>query len=213
MRKYALRDLGLNILDIVLNVVIIVVLVYFVRSFIISPFQVYGPSMCDTLNFINNRCLNEYGEYIIVNKITYLGPFGDPERGDVIVFKPPDEEEDFFIKRIIGLPGDKIEIKGGKVYIQNEEHPEPYELDEPYLNERNSEHTATFGETEFEVPEGKYFALGDNRDKSTDSRSCFRDPFSGGCKGDDATAYLDEEDVEGKAWLVLWPFNRMRFVE
>ena len=208
-----LKDFGLNVLDILINVIVIVVLVYFVRSYIIAPFQVYGPSMCDTLNSYDGNCHNEFGEYIIINKAIYLGIIGEPQRGDVIVFKPPIEKDDYYIKRIIGVPGDTIEIEGGKLYLTNEENPDGVELSEPYLSERNAGHTATYGNSEFEVPEEHYLVMGDNREKSTDSRSCFTDPFSGGCGRDDTTPFLPEENITGKAWIVLHPFNRVRAIE
>src|SRR4051794_23125522 len=81
------------IIDIIVNIVVIIALVFIIRTYLISPFQVYGPSMCDTLNFLDNECDHGYGEYIIVNKAVYQNFFGwqvgTPQRGDIIVFRPP----------------------------------------------------------------------------------------------------------------------------
>jgi signal peptidase I len=213
LRGYKLKNFGLNALDILLNVLVIVVLVYFVRSYIISPFQVYGPSMCNTLNYLNQKCVNEYGEYIIVNKAGYLNFIGEPQRGDVVVFTPPNGSNEYYIKRIVGIPGDTVELKAGNVYIKNEENPEGYKLNESYLSTTNFGNTASFGETVFNVPTDHYLVFGDNRAKSTDSRSCFRDPYSGGCKSNGATPYLAKDMIEGKAWVVLWPFSKIRLVD
>lgn len=213
MAKLSLNRFGLNVLDILLNILIIGILVYFVRSYIISPFQVYGPSMCNTLNYVDGKCLNQYGEYIIVNKATYLEFIGEPERGDVIVFEPPNGEKEYYIKRIVGLPGEIVELKGGFVYIKNDENPEGFKLEEDYLSKENFGHTSTFGETTFAVPENDYFVMGDNRIKSTDSRSCFRDPYSGGCNHSNSSPFLTKDNIEGKAWVTLWPFKLIRFIE
>ncbi len=203
-------------LDILLNLVIIAAMVFVIRTFLISPFQVYGPSMCDTLNNIDNSCQHGYGEYIIVNKFGYqnfLGwQVGLPKRGDVIVFRPPTNDEEFFIKRVIGLPGETVKLQNGDVYIFNKEHPDGYKLDEPYLNAVNSgnTHPYTEDETVFEVPEGNYFVMGDNRTASSDARSCFKESItSGGCNQNGNTPYLKLDRIEGKAWVILWPLSKI----
>ena len=207
------------LLDIALNLLIVFALVFIIQTFIASPFKVYGPSMCDTINNINGECQHGYGEYIIVNKLIYHDFFGwslsEPSRGDVIVFHPPHSEDQFYIKRIIGVPGDTIKLIDGKVYLFNSEHETGYELPEPYLNEINNGHTnpSTNRVTTFEVPEGEYFVMGDNRLQSTDARSCFRDPFEGGCRGDSNGYYLPKDNIEGKASVVLWPLNKIRTIK
>lgn len=205
-------------LDILVNIVIIAVLVFVVRKFLLSPFQVYGPSMCNTLNYFNEECHRGFGEYLIVNKSVYLNIFGwelgEPKRGDIIVFHPPFETEDFYIKRVIGEPGDEVEIRSGKVFIYNNANPDGFVLDEPYLTKENQGKTSTFSNKavkRYKVPEGKYFVLGDNRRESTDSRSCFKAPFSLGCEGD--KFFLDEKRIEGKAWVILWPFSKIRILK
>lgn len=203
------------LLDIGLNLLIVFGLVFVIQSFIASPFKVHGPSMCDTLNNINDECQRGYGEYIIVNKLIYQDFFGwslsQPSRGDIIVFHPPHSEEQFYIKRIIGLPGDTIKIIDGEVFLFNDAFPTGHKLDEPYLNEVNGHKTkpSTNQVTTFDVPEGQFFVMGDNRRQSTDSRSCFRDVYEGGCRGEGAY-FLPERNIEGKASVVLWPLNKIR---
>ncbi|MEK7172019.1 MAG: signal peptidase I [Patescibacteria group bacterium] len=206
------------IADLILNIVIIIALVFAVRTYLISPFQVYGPSMCNTLNYIKSSCQDAFGEYLIVNKAVYYPFFGKrfgvPERGDIIVFRPPHNEKDFYIKRIIGLPGEKIKIQNGKVFVYNKEHQSGWELPEDYLSKENSGQTFPIPShltANYEVPEGFYFTLGDNRKKSTDSRTCFRGPGDRECN-DDINHFLPINNIEGKAWVVLWPFNKIRLL-
>jgi len=201
-------------LDVALNIIIIVALVAIIRTYLISPFQVYGPSMCDTLNSINGTCQKAYGEYLIVNKLGYQNFFGwqvgTPKRGDIIVFHPPQNDTEFFIKRIIGLPGETVELRSGKVYIYNSEHPEGMELPEPYLNATNRGNTHPYNRENaiFEVPAGQYFVMGDNRTASSDSRSCFQETASNTpCAG--KSPFLTMDHIEGKAWIILWPLNKI----
>lgn len=206
-------------LDIVLNIAVIVVLVVIIRSFIISPFQVYGQSMCDTLNNIDNVCVKGYGEYIIINKFTYqniLGwKIGEPKRGDIIVFHPPHNENEFFIKRVIGVPGDTVKLQNGYVYIYNQQFKDGLKLKETYLNASNNGNThpkiyGTSNNAVYEVPAGHYFVMGDNRQYSSDSRECFRESLSDNNCGKDPNAYyLPAENIEGKAWLILWPLFKI----
>lgn len=207
------------ILDLALNLLIVFGLVYIIQTFIASPFKVYGPSMCDTLNNIEDTCMTGYGEYIIVNKLIYKDFFGwslsEPERGDIIVFHPPHTNKQFYIKRIIGVPGDTVKLIDGNVYIFNDEYPTGRQLKEDYLNADNAGNTnpsTSNRVTTFTVGEDEYFVLGDNRMQSVDSRSCFRDPFQGGCRGEEAY-FLPKENISGKAWVVLWPLNYIRTIE
>lgn len=206
------------ILDLGLNLLIVFGLVFVIQTFIASPFKVFGPSMCNTLNFIDEECHQGYGEYIIVNKLVYKNFFGwsltEPTRGDIVVFHPPHTDKDFFIKRIIGIPGDTIKLIDGKVFLFNDEYETGFELPEDYLNEENSGNTipSTNRVTTFEVPDGKLFLMGDNRSHSTDSRSCFRDAFQGGCRGEEGY-FLNRSNIEGRAWVVLWPFDMIRMID
>lgn len=202
--------------DLFLNLVFIFLFVVLIRHFLISPFHVFGASMCDTLNFIDGKCKNGYGEYIIVNKAGYLDiagvKIGEPKRGDIVVFKPPHIEEEYFIKRVIGLPGETVVIKDGLVYLRIDG--EDTLIEEPYLNEENNGSTLVKGsrdEAVFDVPDGQYFVMGDNRNHSTDSRLCFGVDFAS-CDGQSESAYLPKKNISGRAWLTLWPFAKIRFI-
>ncbi|MBT5016138.1 signal peptidase I [Candidatus Peregrinibacteria bacterium] len=208
--KPRLRSFLLFVLDVVVNSLVIIILVVLIRTFIFSPFQIHGPSMCDTFNNFDGSCLRGNGEYIMIYKFGYLNilgwEIGAPERGDVVVFQEP-EGNDYYIKRIIGIPGDTVEIIDGYVYLNDEK------LDESeYLNEVNWGYTdpSSPENSFFEVPEGGYFVLGDNRKASSDSRRCFS---ATGCIGAGSTAYVTLDEIAGRAWFVMWPLDRIRVVE
>lgn len=191
--------------DLLIDLIIIALLVLGIRSFIVSPFQVHGSSMCPTFNQNNGVCENDFGEYLLVSKFSYL--LGQPQRGDVIVLRPPnlpkDSNEEFFIKRIIGLPGETININNGEVYINGKK------IEERYIGGAKT-YISNSPEKKFEIPAGKYFVMGDNREHSTDSRYCFRDaPI--GCKGG-KTPYITKDMMEGKAWIILFPFKEIGLV-
>lgn len=203
-------------LDLIINIIIIVVLVTLVRRYLISPFQVFGPSMCNSLNHIQGECRRGFGEYLIINKAVYQNFFGfrfeAPQRGDIIVFRPPGNKDDFYIKRVIGLPGEIVEIKKSEVFVENDEYPKGLRLNEPYLREQKSTSLGGVGEDRrFTVPEGHYFLLGDNRRESSDSRSCFGPTFNS-CKND-KDHFVSLKDIQGKSWLVLFPFSKIRIVK
>ncbi|MBT3834891.1 signal peptidase I [Candidatus Peribacteria bacterium] len=184
-----------NVCDVLLNVVIIVATVAVIRTFIVSPFEVEGNSMVPTL---------EDNQYIIINKFNYI--FGEPSRGDVVVFHPPSDSRKYYVKRIIGMPGDKIVIRDGDVFI--EDNGVERELKENYLDEKNTGRTfiAPVGtgdksEKKYFVPNGSYFLLGDNRQGSLDSRS-FRN-----AQGEE-TPYVETENISGRVWLVALPITK-----
>lgn len=144
-----------------------------IRLFIAQPFIVSGTSMVPTF---------DDGEYLIVDEISYR--FNDPARGDVIIFRFPVDPTKFFIKRIIGLPGETVAIQGSRILVTNDEHPEGIILDEPYISHRsNNSMAVTLGD-------GEYFVMGDNRSGSSDSR---------------AWGPLDEKYIVGRAFLRLLP--------
>ena len=133
--------------------IVVFVIVPF-RIFVAQPFIVEGSSM-DPI-FHN-------GQYLIVDQLTYH--FDEPERGSVLIFKYPLDEKQFFIKRVVGLPGETVEIRGQKVFIKNSEYPEGFEFDQSFLTYNKSDNVT------YTLSEDEYFVLGDNRPVSSDSRS------------------------------------------
>jgi len=156
-----------------LVMLVIAVVVFIGLRFTVQTFVVYGPSM--EPSFWENQRL-------LVNKIVY--DMHEPQRGDVIVFKPPHAQRDSYIKRIIGLPGEYVEMKNGRVLIHQPDGT-TIELEEPYLKE-----PATRSHVSSVIPEGEYFVLGDNRNNTNDSRNGWN---------------VHESDIIGKAWLSIWP--------
>jgi len=150
-----------------------------VRYFLIKPFYVNGASM--EPSYFNK-------EYLIIDEITYR--FNAPERGDVVVFRYPEDHTQFFIKRIIGLPGERVVIKDGVITIYNSTKPEGGLINEPYL----SPDAYTAGDTDITLDEDEYYVLGDNRSASLDSRRF---------------GPLTFEEIIGKTWLRGWPPDRV----
>ncbi|MFA5792891.1 MAG: signal peptidase I [Candidatus Gracilibacteria bacterium] len=199
--------------DIGLDIVIVLVLVFFIRTFLFSPFRVHGPSMCDNFNVYNGECYNGDGEFLITSRLSTWNLFGwsptQIDRGDVVVFVAPyTEEKEFYIKRVIGVPGDTIKVEDGFVYLKEGE--EFVQLEETYLNEENWGHTTPYrvDSQTFTVPDGEYFVLGDNRVKSSDARRCFRQL---GCTGD-SSPYISLDRIEGEVKLVIFPISHFRWV-
>ena len=162
----------------ILVTVILAIAMFFGLQAAIDSVVIPSPSMEPTL---------QIGQRLIVSKVSFL--FHEPERGDIVTFHPPQQPENAtpLIKRIIGLPGESIEIKDGTVYIHNGDG-NMLQLDEPYIAEQAR---STFvGGT---IPENEYFVLGDNRNNSDDSRRGWT---------------LPQENIIGKAWLTIWPPGR-----
>ena len=134
-------------------IVISLAIVIPVRMFVMQPFIVSGLSMFPTFHD---------KEYLIVDELSYN--FRDPVRGEVVIFKYPKNPSIFYIKRVIGLPNETVKIHGTTVTIINEEHPEGFLIDQPYV-----ENTSTTP-NETKLGEGEYFVMGDNRSASSDSR-------------------------------------------
>lgn len=182
------------------EIIVLLAVVLFLRFYVFQFFRVSGPSMCPTLNFLNEECQYGKGEFIFVNEFLYnfVRP---PQRGEIVVFHPP-EQKVFYIKRVLGVPGDTVEITNGRVFVSNEtENIERFELDEPYLSERNKDRTFAARE-KFKVPEGHFFLSGDNRGESLDSRRCFS---GSGCNGKN-TPFVPQKNIKGRAEAVVWPF-------
>lgn len=167
--------LGEEIKDWVISILIAVVLAFFIRYYIVELYMVEGPSMRPTL-------LN--GERLVVNKFIYR--FKTPQRGDVLVFRYPKDPSRDFIKRVIAVPGDTIEMKDGRIFLNSQLQNEGYILERT----RGSFPLKT-------VPEGHLFVMGDNRNNSEDSR--FSD-----------VGFVPYELVKGKAVVVFWPLDQLK---
>lgn len=153
-------------------IIFVVVVVLIVNNFLLINARVPSESMEKTIMT---------GDRFFGNRLAYL--FDDPERFDIVVFKYPDDESQLFVKRVIGLPGETVEIKDGKVYINGSETP----LDDSFTSE-----TPTGDYGPYVVPEGSYFMLGDNRNHSGDSRF-WKQP------------YVEKEKIVGKAIFRYFP--------
>lgn len=148
-----------------------------IRVFLAEPFRVSGSSMFPT--FVN-------GDYLIVDKISYR--IGEPQRDDVIIFKYPKDTTKYFIKRIIGLPNETVDISGSVITITNEAHKNGFTLDQPFIKDPAND------KRHFELKGDEYFVMGDNRNASSDSR------YWGAVK---------RSLITGRAFLRLWPVNNI----
>lgn len=158
--------------------IISLIIILGIRSFIMQPFFVDGKSM--EPNFYD-------GDYLIIDEVSYK--FWEPKRGDVIIFHYPYDTREFYIKRIIGLPGEKIEIKDNKIIIYNSEYKDGMIINE---NVYIPDSAITLGNYAKELKNDEYYVLGDNRSASSDSR------FWG---------VLEKRFIVGKAWVRAWPFD------
>jgi len=161
----------------ILGAVLVGVALFFLIHFSVQRAVVEGSSMEPSLQ-------NE--QVLLVSKLAYK--FGEPERGDIIVFPPPhvlNPDKDY-IKRIMGLPGETVEIKDGAVYINNTA------LEEPYITD-----PANGDFAKITIPANEYFVMGDNRNNSLDSRSGWTVPY---------------DTIVGKAWLSIWPLDSFGLV-
>jgi len=159
--------------DILITLAVVVV-IFFLLHITLQSFVVV--ERCMEPNF-------QEGERLLVNKMIYH--FTDPKRGDVIILHPPFDLEVVYIKRIIAIPGDTVEVKDGAVYVNGTRLDEPYAVAPTY----------TFPLTE--IPEGEYFVLGDNRNNANDSHNGWTVP---------------RENIVGKVWLSYWPLSEWGFV-
>lgn len=162
--------------EIVELVVLSLLIVAPIRLFIVNPFVVSGSSMVPTFH---------NGEYLIVDQISYR--LAEPMRGDVIIFHYPKDETKFFIKRIIGLPGETVNLKQGSVTIEAP-NKAPLPLDEPYVKNKSLD------SGKYTLEDGQYFVMGDNRISSSDSR---------------VWGELDRKLIVGRALLRLLPVTEV----
>lgn len=174
------------VVEIIKTLVTAAILAFGIRTFVAEARYIPSESMQPTLE-INDR--------LIVEKISYR--FRTPQRGDVVVFRPTEElkkqgYKEAFIKRVIGLPGDTVEVKNDKVFVNGEELPEKYIFVPEDIPGIKSRPQRPYGPTT--VPEGQYLVLGDNRNNSLDSRSW---------------GFVPRENLIGRATVRFWPLQRL----
>lgn len=165
---------GRSLLREILETILLTVIIFLILNTATGRFQVRGSSMEPTL---------WDGQYLVTGKLVYW--VHPPERGDIIVFEPPSNPADDYIKRVVGLPGEQVEIRDGTVWVDG------VRLEEDYTNP--GFYSGTWG-----VGDGEYFVLGDNRDNSSDSHSW---------------GILPEGNIVGKAWFCYWPPEKWGLVE
>lgn len=174
-----LGTIGRFALELVEIVVISLAIILPIRYFLIQPFYVKGASMEPTF---------DDHEYLIIDELSYR--FRVPERGEVVVFRYPLDPRQYFIKRIVGLPGETVRVADNSVIITNKERPEGFALDEKdYLGPE----TITHGDKTVTLGEEEYFVMGDNRSASLDSRTFGPLPL---------------QQIVGRVWIRGWPLDR-----
>ena len=158
----------------IIETFLLTLLIFWAVNTVTGRFRIEGASMMPTM---------QEGEYILINKLAYY--LEDPERGDIIVLQYPRDPSRDFIKRVIGVPGDKVVIENETVTVNGQV------LNEPYIN------SPPKYSGEWTVPEGEYFVLGDNRNNSSDSHTW---------------NYLPRDLIVGRGWIVYWPASEMDLV-
>lgn len=169
-----------NMLSFIQSILITVLLAFLLRFFLIQPFIVEGSSM--EPNFHDQQ-------YIIIDKLSYR--LRDPKRGEVIVFHPPNDPSQNYIKRIIGLPGETVRIDNGDVYVNE------VKLDESYLGDQNHNTEQLRFREPVILEADEYFVMGDNRNHSSDSREW---------------GELTKQNIEGRTWFIALPFADFHFI-
>ena len=174
------KSMGREILDLVIYVAVVALIVYLILHFVGQRTVVNGDSMDNTL---------KDGQSLIMDKISYR--FHDPERFDIVIFPGPEEngENPYFIKRVIGLPGETVQIQEGKVYIDGEK------LEEDVYGITDTIDYPGIAEDPLTLGEDEYFCMGDNRPVSFDSRYKEVGPVTRG-------------EFIGKVWIRIWPFSK-----
>jgi signal peptidase I len=188
-RKSLVREYGEAI-------VVAVLLALVIRAFVVQAFTIPSGSMMDTLLI---------GDYILVNKFlygaeipftdTHLPGFRDPVRGDIIVFKYPNDEARDFIKRIVAIGGETVQVRDNRVFVNGQATPEPYARPGSIPSVPSTHCGYLYGCDPTPVPHGSYFVMGDNRDNSQDSRYW---------------GFVKREKIRGKAFLIYWSWDADR---
>lgn len=183
LKKDPAGDFLMFIWDLVKTGVIVFIIAFSIRYFLIQPFIVEGGSMLP--NFIDQ-------EYLLAEKLHYF--IGEPSRGDVVIFKYPNNPTTNFIKRVIALPGETIEIENSQIKIISQEHPTGVILNESaYLASNVKTLTQSRERFSKKLGQDEYFVMGDNREHSSDSREW---------------GILPKANIIGRAWLTLKPLDK-----
>jgi len=181
-----------SLLDYAVIAVVAIGLALVIQAYLVKPYRIPSPSMVDTL---------EIGDRVLVNRVVYH--LKDLEHGDVVVFRWPKNRDVVFIKRVVGLPGDRLQAKDGKLYVDGVAQEEPYVHKTNGVTDPTNPSGTIVGTTmsqpwglsdEYTVPDGHYFMMGDNRTNSDDSR---------------VWGPVPENDLIGEAFFVYWPLDRL----
>ena len=174
------KQSGNSFWELVRFAIIAIAIVLPIRIFIAQPFVVSGSSMVPTF---------QDGQYLIVDEISYR--LGTPERGDVVIFRYPKDPSKFFIKRIIGLPNETVDVDGNEITITSDVHPDGMKLPQPYLRTVSNTHDHMV------LGSDEYFVMGDNRPGSSDSR---------------VWGPVERKFIIGKAFLRLLPIGEIKLM-
>ena len=181
-QSMALNAIGLFFLEVIKIVVLAAITVGIVRYFLFKPFYVKGESMVP--NF-------QPSDYLIIDELSYR--FRPPQRGEAIVFRAPMQvQKDYYLKRVIGLPGERIQVEDNKIIVFNEEYPKGVLVKEEYIIEE------TPGSVSYVLGEDQYFVLGDNRDASYDSRRF---------------GPIHKDTIVGRTWIRGWPIDTVEIFQ
>jgi signal peptidase I len=197
LQNEAYYGVGSFLLEIIKVVFLAFIIIVPIRVFLFQPFFVQGESMSPNFEDSNYLIINEFGykqnSFDIGSKHLFtIGSFRDLQRQAIVVFRYPKNHTQFFIKRVIGLPGEKVEIKDGKVTIFNAQNPDGYVLDESaYLN-KNLKTSVASNDLIVNLKDDEYFVLGDNRNYSSDSR---------------VWGPVNKSEIIGEVALRAWPLN------
>jgi signal peptidase I len=181
-----------SLLDYAVIAVVAIGLALVIQAYLVKPYRIPSPSMVDTL---------EIGDRVLVNRVVYH--LKELEHGDVVVFRWPNNRDVVFIKRVVGLPGDRLQAKDGKLYVNGVAQEEPYVHKTNGVTDPTNPSGTIAGTTmsqpwglsdEYTVPQGHYFMMGDNRTNSDDSR---------------VWGPVPEDDLIGEAFFVYWPLDRL----
>ena len=181
-----------SLLDYAVIAVVAIGLALVIQAYLVKPYRIPSPSMVDTL---------EIGDRVLVNRVVYH--LKELEHGDVVVFRWPRNRDVVFIKRVVGLPGDRLQAKDGKLYVNGVAQEEPYVHKTNGVTDPTNPSGTIAGTTmaqpwglseEYTVPQGDYFMMGDNRTNSDDSR---------------VWGPVPENDLIGEAFFVYWPLDRL----